>query len=141
MADLTIIATNVGLKASTLYPTPQTRAVTLGETVTEGQPLYRDANDGKYYLAESDTTVVAASTTGVSLEAGNVDDTILMITGGSMDLGATLTVGELYVVSNNTGKIAPIGDLSTGNFTSVIGYAYDASTFIVNFLRSGVAKA
>ena len=59
---------------------------------------------------------------------------------GSIDLGATLTVGETYVVSTNVGAIAPIGDLTTGDYTKILGVATATDALKLGIYNSGVAK-
>jgi hypothetical protein len=58
-----------------------------------------------------------------------------------INLGATLAVGEVYVVSAALGAIAPIGDLVSTNFVTPIGTAITTSVLAFNPQPSGVAKA
>ena len=58
----------------------------------------------------------------------------------TLDVGATLTIGETYVVSSNAGAIAPIGDLTTGNCVTILGTAITAGKLPLNIIPGTVAK-
>jgi hypothetical protein len=66
----------------------------------------------------------------VALTKGSADDPGIVVTGGSMNLGATLTAGAPYFVSSNAGGICPAADLSTTEYTSYLGSA--TSTSVIN---------
>jgi len=138
MANLTITAGSVGIKSqiskSLLY------IVQYGETVTNGQPVYLKASDGKYWLAATDTAAEAACV-GVALTGGAADGWgIIAISGASINVGATLTVSEIYAIGSTDGTIAPESDLTTSaKFPCVLGYATAADTLVLNIQTSGVA--
>ena len=134
MADLTITAANVGVAADSA----RVRVVQVGEAVTQGQPGYLSA--GKYYQADADNTAATAAATGIFLTAAGIDGYAVFATGGSILIGATLTLGELYVVSATKGGIAPIGDLTSGDYTTVLGVASSTSALTLAPSASGVAK-
>jgi hypothetical protein len=48
-----------------------------------------------------------------------------------VNLGATLAKGEVYAISATKGAIAPIGDLSSTQFISVLGIA--TTTALLDF--------
>jgi hypothetical protein len=48
-----------------------------------------------------------------------------------INLGATLVVGEVYVVSATLGAIAPIGDLVSTNFVTPLGTAISTSVLVI----------
>jgi len=75
------------------------------------------------------------------LTAGAADDFVVLIRGGNMDLGATLTVGETYVVSSTSGGIAPIGDLVSSNYVSILGIATASDNLNLAINVSGIQKA
>ena len=135
MADLTITAANVGLKSQSV----SVQVVQFGEAVTQGQPLYRDTNDNKYNLCDSDAEA-SAKCAGIAMTSGATDEYGIIAKTGPIDVGATLTVGETYVVSTNAGGIAPIGDLTTGDYVTHLGVASAAATLELDIEVTGVVK-
>lgn len=134
MADLTITAANVAIANAGVT----TRKVQVGEAVTAGQVGYLSSN--KYYLADADA-LATANAAGIFLTNAALDGYAILATAGTINIGATLTVGETYVVSTTAGGIAPIADLLSGDFTTVLFIADDAAEGTLNILVSGVAKA
>lgn len=79
-------------------------------------------------MADANATESAGSAgLGVSLTKGAANDPGIVVTGGSMNLGATLTAGQPYFVSSAAGGICPAGDLSSTEYTSYLGSATSAS--------------
>ncbi len=143
MADLSQTAANVALGAST---TP-TRVVQYGEAVTQGQPLYRDATTGKWFRCDANDGVAKSRVGAIALTPGATDAYGLValpssVPGQSLvNLGATLAVGTAYAVSASVGAIAPIADITSGQFVTVIGIA--TTTALLDFQPSisNTAKA
>lgn len=133
MADLTITAANVTIGGQrTKYKT-----VKAGEAVTHGAVGYQLS--GKYYLADN-STAAKANAKVIFLHAAGTDEYVIAATGGLVDVGATVTVGQVYAVSANGGKIAPIGDVSTtGQYVTTLGVGVTTSAIDFNPDASGVA--
>lgn len=136
MADLTITPANVALAGSGA----STQIVQAGEAVTQGEPLYKSAADDKYYLADANASSATADVLGIALTPAATDGYLVMQKSGPINLGATLTANETYVVSATAGGIAPIGDLTTGDYTSIIGVANTTSKLTIDLHKTGVAK-
>ena len=136
MANLSITAANVGISAATSI----TSRVQVAEAVTQGQPVYLDSVSQKYYKCDS-TTAAKALSRGIVLSPSATDGYSLILTQGALIAGATLVVGETYVVSATSGLIAPVGDLSTGNFVTQLGVASTASVLVVDINATGVQRA
>lgn len=135
MADLTITAANVKVKGSTTT----VQLVQVGETVTQGQSGYLKSSDSKYWKADADLSAEAAAATGIFMTPAATDGYALIATGGPIDIGATLTQGEIYVVSGTAGGVCPEADLSSAERVTIVGVAADASTLNLNFLATGIA--
>jgi hypothetical protein len=135
MADLSQTPVNVQLAGGGV----SLRTVQVGETTTQGQPMYLKSSDNKYWRADADAEA-SATARGIALTPGAANDYIVLATAGDVDLGATLTVGETYCVSTNVGAIAPIGDLTTGDYVSILGTATAADTLDLDIRNSGIAK-
>ena len=136
MADLSITAANVGVKAAG----GQVRIVQVGEAVTQGQPARFNSSDSKYYKAQADSAT-NATCVGVFLTAASADGYATLLSGtGVLNPGATVTVGTVYVVSATSGGIAPEADLATGEYVSVIGIGTASDEITMQINNSGIAK-
>ena len=135
MADLSVVASSV----LTAGGFPTTVTGTAGATITAGQVVYFDAAAGKYKLAQADSADTD-SVVGIAAHGASDGQPIQIITGGKVTLGATLTVGSIYVLSAGTaGGIAPVGDLAASEYVSILGVAQDTSTMLLGILNSGAA--
>jgi hypothetical protein len=136
MADLSITAANVGVTSNTVF-----ELVQVGESVTQGQPAYKKALDGLYYKADANASSATAAALGVFLSPASTNGYALIAKSGSILAGATLTVGETYVVSATAGGIAPLADVTTGWYVTILGVASSATTLALDIVRSGTARA
>lgn len=134
MADLTQTAENVGIsgKAVTVI------SVQVGEAVTQGMPGYRNASDNKYYQGEGGDTAAKAVSLGVFMTPAATDGYAFLATKGPVDLGATLVVGTVYAQSSNKGKVAPVADLTTGDYVTTLGVASAADALQLNIDSTGI---
>jgi hypothetical protein len=135
MADLTITAANVALGGTGV----SFEKVQVGEAITQGEPVYKLASDSKYYLADADAEATAEAK-GMALTPAAADGYILIQKSGSYNPGATVTVGETYCVSTNAGGVAPIGDLTTGDYVTILGTATATDAILLKISISGTAK-
>ncbi len=136
MADLTVTAANVAIAGEDA----RIRKVQAGEAVTQGQPCYLKSSDGKYYKADADLSADASAAAGIVITPASADGYFVIAESGPVNVGATLTVGETYAVSATAGGIAPIGDLVTGDYPTILGTATTASKLVLSINASGVAK-
>lgn len=142
MTNISQTAANVALGAST---TP-TKIVQVGENVTQGMPLY-SSTDGKWYQCDANDGVAKALVGAIALSPATTDGYALVAlpsnTPGKslINLGATLAVGEVYAVSATKGAIAPIGDITSTQFVSVMGIAKTAALLDFQISISNTAKA
>lgn len=134
MADLTITAANVLAGSGATI-----RAGTSGATITAGQSIYIDSNS-KIQLADADAQTTAAAK-GIALNGASANQPIDYCSGGDLNLGATLTVGQVYAVSTTAGGIAPVSDLGSGDWPTILGIADAADNLVVNIQAGGAAKA
>ena len=137
MADLTITAANVVKGANAT-----TRDGIAGATITAGQVVYRDSADGKYKLADSNSATAAVrSSDGIALNGASDNQPIEVLTEGDITIGATLTAGVAYYLSDTPGGIAPVADVGSGEYSTIIGIAESASVLNVQIHESGAAMA
>jgi len=138
MADLSVVAADVALHSTAGSITQ----VTYGATITQGQALYKDATDSnKYKLADADLSEAAATVAGIALTPGDSGDKGYIVQSGAIDLGVTITVGEIYVLSGNAGGIAPEADLATLDYVSIIGVGAAADQLDIKINNSGIVAA
>ena len=136
MADLSQTAANVSL---TDVAGNRVTAVTAGEAITQGMPVY--ILSSKYYQCDA-STQAAAKCKGIALTPAIANE-LFVIAGdnSTLDVGATLTIGETYVVSGTSGGIAPIADLGTNEFVTILGTATTTGKLPLNIIPGTVAKA
>lgn len=135
MADLTQTPANVAIGSSV----SRVRPVQVAEAVTQGEPGYFDATTGKYRKTDADAAEDAARAAGIFLTPAAIDGFALLAESGSvLNLGATLVVGETYVVSANPGKIAPVSDVATGWYVTILGVASSTSLLSLRINATGV---
>ena len=131
MADFSITATNVVAPLSSSGQPPKTAGVA-GETITAGQALYRKSADSKLWKAQCDGTAEEASFVGIAINGATAGQTVTYVASGSLTMGSAFAAaGKTVVVSSTAGGIAPIADLTTGNYLSIVGYTTSASVLEV----------
>lgn len=138
MADLTITAANVipssGARRSEYF-------IDTGVTVTAGQAVYVDTTSGKLKLADADAAASALAL-GIAELGGSPGQKIPVVyEDDAFTAGATLVVGETYVVSTTAGGIAPLSDLAAGDFTTILGIATTAALLKLRPFVGGTARA
>jgi hypothetical protein len=136
MANLTRVPANVALMSDSAT----VRIVQVGEAVQQGQPLYQNTANSKYMLC-SDASAVAADCKGVALTPAGADGYVVMaLPGSEITVGATLVVGMAYYVSA-AGEIKPAGDVSTGEFVTLLGIATATNRLPLRIVAVGIAAA
>ena len=125
MADLVVTA------ASVVAGTPSvTDDGTAGEALTAGQCVYLKTSDGRWYKADANVTTVEAGADGLKIALNNAPGAgqpVKLLRNGNVNLGATLAIGQVYVVSATAGGIAPFADLVITNLVSILGVATTAA--------------
>jgi len=132
MADLSITAANVrsyGTQVSGIA----------GESITQGQTVRLNTSTGKYVIS-SDDSAANAATAGIALNAASDNQPLYVHTAGLINPGATVAVGKVYVQSTS-GAIAPVDDIASSEYITVIGVGTTTSRIKVAINQSGVAAA
>ena len=113
---------------------------TCGEALTAGQPVYQTG--GKWFRGICTGVALNATIQRIVIQGGAIDaPCILAMPGCQIDLGATLVVGETYVLSATVGAIAPLADLVSTNRVTILGVATAAGSFAFAPVVSGAARA
>jgi hypothetical protein len=136
MADLSQTAANVKIMSGSA----RVIVCQAGEALTQGQPIYE--LNGKWYRCDANDGVAKANCTRIVLTPAAADGWFIAALPGSLvDLGATLVVGQTYVVSVNVGAIAPISDLATSSWVTPLGIAATTTALAFDPRPSGVQRA
>lgn len=133
MSDLVITSANVSRTSGTVT------TATSGGTLTAGMAVYIDTGDSnKIKAASCVTSTLTATVAGICLNNATANQPVsYLLTNGILNLGATLTVGETYVLST-AGLICPIADLASADRVTYIGYATTSSSLTANIKATGV---
>lgn len=142
MAALTITAANVAVGASTT----KTRLVQAGEALTQGQAVYLNTTDNKWYRADSNASATTARAGAIVLSPAATNGYAIIsvpaeLPGQSLiNLGATLVVGQVYCVGATAGSIVPITDLTTGDYVTILGVAQTTALLDHQIVVSNTVK-
>lgn len=135
MADLTITAANVlaGANANITQGTA-------GEAITAGKAVYLSSTAKKWMLADSNSgTPEARKATGIALNAAALNQPVaIALPGSDVAIGATLTAGTAYYLSDTPGGICPVADVGSGESVCMMGLAKSASVLAFNPQFPGV---
>lgn len=89
--------------------------IQLGETMTAGQPYFKDANaSNKAKKAQCDDSAGKVAV-GVLIKGGATDEYGIGITSGTFQPGVSLTKGVSYYLGKTAGEIVPFADLVSGD--------------------------
>jgi len=125
MADLSITAASVLAGAGA-----QTTTGISGATLTAGKPVYLDNTTKTWKLADANGTGEALVPEGISLNGASSGQPVSVLLKGPITIGATLTAGTAYYLSDTPGGICPLADVGSGENVVLIGIA--ASTTVLN---------
>lgn len=138
MADYTQTAADVNLVTS-----GGTEVVTAGAAISAGQPYYKDSN-GQAQLCDADGDSDTAGIDGIALcDVASGQKVVGALPGSSVeiDMGITFTVGDVVVLSGTAGAYAPVADLASGDFVTIVGVAKTANNIIFDPNVSGIQVA
>lgn len=135
MTDLVITAANVvaGSGASK-------RLGTAGATITAGQAVYLDSTTATYKLADNNSATAAVrAPAGIALHGASSGQPLSVHTAGPITIGATVTAGVAYYLSDTPGGICPVADLASGEYPTILGIATSTTVLDVKIQSAGVA--
>ncbi len=133
MADLSITAGSV-------VSTGTKDTYTAGGTLTAGLAVRLSSGT---VIAATDASAAGSAALGYALNGASSGQPVEVHKGGNINLGATLAVGKVYVLSTD-GATAPVDDIATGEYITVMGVAISTSVLTMpggGPLVSGVAAA
>ncbi len=125
MADLTITATSVVAGADS-----QQVSGILGETVTAGQAIVKNSANVWVKADSNHATAALRQPGGIALNGGAIGQPVRVHKSGLITIGATLTAGLAYYLSDTPGGICPVADIGVGEYVCLLGLA--TSTTVLN---------
>jgi len=134
MADITVTPANVAAGEGAT-----TKNVVAGDVVTAGELVYKVSATGLYAKAIT-TSAVTAAAEGIALNSSEASgQPLTILTAGTITIGGTVVVGEVYTVTATTGGIGPHSERATAEFVSIVGIGITATTINVAINASGIA--
>lgn len=135
MVDIVITAANV--LAGTAAATAEGTALV---AITAGQVVAIDTATGKIALADSNSaTAGIRSPVGIALHGAAAGQPIEYAKSGLVTVGGTLVAGTAYYLSDTPGGIAPVADVGTGEYPTILGIATSTTVLKLKIQESGVA--
>jgi hypothetical protein len=137
MADISITAASVIASESASLEDG-----VAGATITAGQVVAIDPATDRYVLADNNSgTADLRSPVGIALHASLAGQPLRIAKRGSVTVGAVLTAGVAYYLSDTPGGICPVADLASGEYSSILGVASSTSNLKLAIQESGAAIA
>jgi len=134
MVDLTITATSVVPGSNAVLDTG-----TAGEAVTAGQAVYRSSTTAKWMKADSNSaTTEAKRATAIAVTGSAANQPIVVQKSGDITIGATLTAGTAYYLSDTAGGLCPVADVGSGEAVCLVGIAKTTAVLQIGFQYPGV---
>jgi hypothetical protein len=121
MADLAIVASNVIIIDGTEQNFVASTLLIAGTSV-----FVNSNNQAAPALATTEYV-----TFGITVNDADFGQPVGVLTLGTIALGETLLQGMQYGISINSGKIAPITDIITGQYFNILGYANDTDQLVL----------
>jgi hypothetical protein len=135
MADIVLTAANIIPGTGAIFATG-----IAGATITQGQPVYLDTSTGTIKLADANLSQAAATVAGIAINSALANQQVSYQTAGTLAFGAILTAGKVYVNSATGGAIAPVADLASGWYTTILGVASSTSNLVLSINNTLIAN-
>lgn len=134
MVDLTITATSVVPGSNAVLDTG-----TAGEAVTAGQAVYRSSTTAKWMKADSNSATAEANrATAIAVTGSAANQPVVVQKSGDITIGATLTAGTAYYLSDTAGGLCPVADVGSGEAVCLVGIAKTTAVLQIGFQYPGV---
>lgn len=107
-----------------------------GAAITAGQMVYMDSS-GLYQLADSNGAAALRVPRGVALNSAGANQPLAIQRQGDVTIGATLTAGVTYYLSDTPGGICPLADVGSGEYACIVGIAKSTTVLSIGINASG----
>lgn len=115
--------------------------VTAGAAITAGQLVYLDSTDGNSAKAADADAAASAVVKGIALNGAADGQPLNVQTGGDLNPGGTLAVGEAYFLHTTAGGFGVRSELSSGDYATFIGIATTTSNLSLGIKVATAALA
>ena len=132
MAALVITPAEVHILADTAWKKVQNKSAL---DLVEGDVVYQEA-DGGYTLACAGETLAESIVAGIVITAADEDEYFILATDGTIDIGATLTAGDVFVLGITGGAL--VDDEDHVEHLSRVGHAVSARVFRIKIENIGL---
>lgn len=134
MADLVITPANVVAGSNATNDSGLA-----GEAIAAGKAVFKSPTTNKWMLAKSNAgEAVARRATGIALNAAAANQPVDVQKSGDITLGAVLTPGTAYYLSDTSGGICPVADVGTGENVCLLGLAKSTTVLAIDIQAPGV---
>lgn len=140
MADLSVTAANCvpGSNANIVHGTA-------GETIAAGKAVYKSSSTGKWMLADANAASAEArgsdvNNVGVAICTSSLNQAISVVTSGDVTLGATMTAGLAYFLSDTPGGVCLPADIGAGEYVVQLGLASSTTVLALKPVYTGVSN-
>lgn len=135
MADLVITATGVLPGDNAVME----QMIAL-EALVAGKVVYRDPATMRAGLADNNAVQAERRVVrGIALNGAAIGQPVTVLREGLLTMGATMATGVTYYLSDTPGGVCPVADLTTGEYSVILGMAISATVMRVKVQASGVA--
>lgn len=131
MTDISITSANVVAGSNAV-----TENGFAGAAITAGQAVYRDTA-GLYQLADSNGAAALRVPRGIALNSAGANQPLAIQRQGDITIGATLTAGVTYYLSDTPGGICPLADVGSGEYACIVGIAKSTTVLAIGINASG----
>lgn len=133
MADISITAANVAQGTGAVVD----KNGLAGATITAGQVVYFNTTTNRWALADANGSGTRVPQ-GIALHAASSGQPLAVQTGGDITIGATLTAGLAYYLSDTPGGICPVADIGSGEDVVLIGISKSTTVLKIAIVVPGV---
>lgn len=135
MTDISITAANVVAGGNAAK-----ESGVAGETVAAGKAVYRASATRKWMLADSNSgTAEARRAVGIALNTASLNQPLTVQKAGDITIGATVTAGTAYYLSDAPGGICPLADVGSGESVCLLGLAKSTTVIAIDIQFPGVS--
>ncbi len=136
MVDITITAASVLPGANAVI-----ESGSAGETISAGKAVYKSAATKKFMLADSNAaTAEVRQSIGIALNGASLNQPVSVQKYGDITIGATLTAGAIYALSDTPGSICPDADVGSGEYICVLGLAKSTTVLAIDIQFPNVSR-
>jgi hypothetical protein len=134
VADLSITANNVSPGTNSSKET-----LIAEEVITAGQGVAKDTSTGKIGLWDSNSAIAwKKAPYGIALNGAQINQPVSVHKEGRINIGAVVSVGVAYFMSDTPGGICPMADVGSGENSALVGIATSTTQLSVKIVDFAV---